>query len=188
LTAPASRSTPIRMVARHRCDAAADDQCRRSFRRYRLGTRRTRPSKRIRNDEIDILVDLKGYTVGDRLAIMAQVPAGSGNVAGLSGTTGTALSTISSPTLSFVPAGADTPAPNKWCGCRTATATDRKRSIADPLPRSACGLPDAAWCSAVSTDFKITPDIFAAWMRLQRNFTGGISRTSRTFGTRINSC
>ena len=64
--------------------------------------------ERIRNDEIDILVDLKGYTVGDRLAIMAQRPSPvQVTWLGYPGTTGTAFIDYLIADPFIVPAGAE---------------------------------------------------------------------------------
>ena len=133
--------------------------------------------ERIRNDEIDILVDLKGYTVGDRLAIMAQRPSPvQVTWLGYPGTTGTAFIDYLIADPFIVPAGAEHTCSEQVVRMpHCYQPTDRKRSIADPLPRSACGLPDAGlvFCCFNQT-FKITPDIFAAWMRLLGALPGSV--------------
>jgi protein O-GlcNAc transferase len=130
--------------------------------------------ERIRNDEIDIL---KGYTVGDRLAIMAQRPSPvQVTWLGYPGTTGTAFIDYLIADPFIVPAGAEHTCSEQVVRMpHCYQPTDRKRSIADPLPRSACGLPDAGlvFCCFNQT-FKITPDIFAAWMRLLGALPGSV--------------
>lgn len=133
--------------------------------------------ERIRNDEIDILVDLKGYTVGDRLAIMAQRPSPvQVTWLGYPGTTGTAFIDYLIADPFIIPAGAEHTCSEQVVRMpHCYQPTDRKRSIAAPLPRAACGLPDAGlvFCCFNQT-FKITPDIFAAWMRLLGAIPGSV--------------
>jgi protein O-GlcNAc transferase len=125
--------------------------------------------ERIRSDGIDILVDLKGYTVGDRLGIMAQ-RASPVQVTwlGYPGTTG-------APFIDYLIADPYIIQPGEEHSCSEQVLRlphcyqpiDRKRIIAEPLPRTAYGLPDSGlvFCCFNQT-FKITPDIFAAWMRI----------------------
>lgn len=125
--------------------------------------------ERIRNDGIDILIDLKGYTVGDRLGIMAQ-RASPVQVTwlGYPGTTG-------APFIDYLIADPYIIEPGEEHSCSEQVLRlphcyqpiDRKRIIAEPLPRSAYGLPDSGlvFCCFNQT-FKITPDMFAAWMRI----------------------
>lgn len=125
--------------------------------------------ERIRGDGIDILVDLKGYTVGDRLGVMAQRPSPvQVTWLGYPGTTGTEFIDwlIADPLI--IRDGEE-----NSCSERVARMPhcyqpiDRKRTVAEPLPRSAYGLPDHALVlCCFNQTFKITPDVFAAWMRI----------------------
>lgn len=125
--------------------------------------------ERIRSDGIDILVDLKGYTVGDRLGIMAR-RASPVQVTwlGYPGTTGTAF-------IDYLIADPYIIEPGEEHSCSEQVLRlphcyqpiDRQRLIAEPLARSAYGLPASGlvFCCFNQT-FKITPDMFAAWMRI----------------------
>ena len=124
---------------------------------------------RIRSDGIDILIDLKGYTVGDRLGIMAQ-RASPIQVTwlGYPGTTGTPFVDYLIADPFIVPAGAeDSCSEHILRQPHCYQPIDRNRVIAEPLARSAYGLPDESlvFCCFNQT-FKITPTVFAAWMRL----------------------
>ncbi len=132
---------------------------------------------RIRGDAIDILIDLKGYTVADRLEIMAQRPSPLQLTwLGYPGTTGTDFidGIIADPQI--VRLGEET-------GCSERVLrmphcyqpTDRRRTIAEPLARRDYGLPETApvLCCFNQT-FKITPEVFAVWMRLLAALPGSV--------------
>lgn len=125
--------------------------------------------ERIRNDGIDILIDLKGYTVGDRLEIMAQRPSPVQMTwLGYPGTTGTDF-------IDYLIADPVIIQPGEEHSCSEQVLrmphcyqpTDRQRIIAEPLTRAAYGLPAQAlvFCCFNQT-FKITPEVFAVWLRL----------------------
>jgi protein O-GlcNAc transferase len=124
---------------------------------------------RIRNDGIDILIDLKGYTVGDRLGIMAQ-RASPIQVTwlGYPGTTGTQFVDYLIADPYIVPAGAEdscTEQVLRQPHCYQ--PIDRKRVVAEPLARAAYGLPDESLVlCCFNQTFKITPAVFATWMRI----------------------
>lgn len=125
----------------------------------------------IRNDRIDILVDLKGYTVGDRLNIMAHRSAPvQVTWLGYPGTTGTGFidHLIADPYI--LPIDAETA-----CSEQVARLpycyqpTDRRRRIAEPRTRMEYGLPPTGTVlCCFNQTFKITPAVFAAWMRILR--------------------
>jgi predicted O-linked N-acetylglucosamine transferase (SPINDLY family) len=125
--------------------------------------------ERIRDDGIDILVDLKGYTVGDRLGIMAR-RASPVQVTwlGYPGTTGTTFVDYLIADPYIIPPGEE-----RSCSERVLRLPqcyqpiDRKRTIAAPLARSAYGLPESGFVfCCFNQTFKITPGMFAAWMRI----------------------
>jgi predicted O-linked N-acetylglucosamine transferase (SPINDLY family) len=125
--------------------------------------------RRIRDDGIDILIDLKGYTVGDRLGIMAQRPSPvQATWLGYPGTTGTTF-------VDYLIADAHIIRPGEEDSCTERVLRmpqcyqpiDRRRIIAEPLARAAYGLPDDALVlCCFNQTFKITPGVFAAWMRI----------------------
>jgi predicted O-linked N-acetylglucosamine transferase (SPINDLY family) len=126
-------------------------------------------AEKIRGDGIDILVDLKGYTVGDRLGILARRPSPVQMTwLGYPGTTGTVFIDylIADPVI--IPEGDD-----PGCSERVLRLPhcyqpiDRKRSIAQTRARGDYGLPqDAPVICCFNQTFKITPAIFAVWMRV----------------------
>ena len=130
-------------------------------------------AKKIHASEIDILVDLTGFTQTSRSGIAALRPAPINvNWLGFPGTMG---NLDAKPLFDYLltdnficpPEHAD-----KYAECLAALPdcyqpNDRKRPIGKIPNRDACSLPDDAFvfCSFNQT-FKITPDVFAVWMRL----------------------
>ena len=125
--------------------------------------------ERIRRDRIDILIDLKGYTLGDRLAVMAQRPSPvQVTFMGYTGTTGAGF-------IDYLIADPFVLPPGEPTGCSEQVVRlphcmqpiDRKRTVAEPLSRTAYGLPERGFVfCCFNQTFKITPDLFAVWMRL----------------------
>jgi predicted O-linked N-acetylglucosamine transferase (SPINDLY family) len=124
---------------------------------------------RIRGDELDVLVDLKGYTVGDRLAVMARRPCRVQLAwLGYPGTTGAPFIDylIADPFL-IPPDGEPAYSERIVRLPHCYQPSDRKRDIAEPLSRRDYGIPDGAFAfCCFNQTYKIAPDIFAAWMRL----------------------
>lgn len=127
-------------------------------------------AQRIRDDGIDILVDLKGYTKGGRLGILALRPAPvQVNYLGFPGTLGAdfvdyiitdAIVTpmehqpFFSEKIVHLP---DTYQPN-----------DTNRRIAADLPnRAVCGLPEEGFVFCCFNNiYKLTPEMFDIWARI----------------------
>lgn len=128
--------------------------------------------------QIDIAVDLKGYTQGARPGIFAhrfapiQV-----NYLGYPGTMGV-------PFIDYVIADAIVIPPEHQSFYSEKVAwlpfsyqvNDRARMIAEHIPsRVECGLPDDAFVfCCFNNPYKITPDIFDIWMRLLRDVPGSV--------------
>lgn len=127
---------------------------------------------RIRADQIDILVELKGYTVGDRITIMARRPCDiQVTWLGYPGTTG-------APFVDYLIADPYIIPPGEENTCTETVVrmphcyqpNDRKRKIAEPLCREEYGLPAKGFVfCCFNQTYKITPDVFAVWMRLLQN-------------------
>ncbi len=133
---------------------------------------------KIRADEIDILVDLKGYTKGTRAGILALRPAPvQASFLGYPGTSGADFidwliadpiiippehRAYYSETLALLP--------------HCYQPNDSKRPIADPSPsRADHGLPDDGFVfCCFNSSYKITPTYFDIWMRLLRNVPGSV--------------
>ncbi|HYH43378.1 MAG TPA: hypothetical protein VD867_15505, partial [Burkholderiales bacterium] len=133
--------------------------------------------KRIRADELDVLVDLKGYTVGDRLKLMAQRPAAV-QVAwlGYPGTTGADFIDYLIADDFIVPHGAEAHYSEKVVRMpHCYQPNDRKRPVVAPLTRAEYGLPEEGFVfCCFSQAVKITPEIFARWMRLLQSVPGSV--------------
>ena len=132
---------------------------------------------RIRRDEIDILVDIKGYTVGDRLSIMAQRPCEiQVTWLGYPGTTGAPFVDylIADPTI--IREGEENTCSEKVLRLpHCYQPNDRKRDIAQPLSRASYGLPEQGFIfCCFNQTYKITPDVFAVWMQLLKRVPGSV--------------
>jgi protein O-GlcNAc transferase len=126
-------------------------------------------AERIRNDELDILVDLKGYTAGDRLTIMARRPCDvQVTWLGYPGTTGAAFMDYLIADAFTIPPGHEPAYSERIVRMpHCYQPNDRKRAIAEPLPRAEYGLPEQGFVfCCFNQTYKITPDVFAVWMQL----------------------
>ncbi len=124
---------------------------------------------RIRDDALDVLVDLKGYTLGDRVTLLARRPCAiQATWLGYPGTTGASFMDylIADPVV--VPQAAEqhySETVLRLPHCYQ--PNDRARAVAEPHAREAYGLPSSGFVFACfNQTYKITPDVFAAWMRL----------------------
>jgi len=131
----------------------------------------------IRQNEIDILVDLTGLTAGSRYGILAHKPAPiQVSYLGFVGTCGM-------PEVDYIladrfvfpeelkPYFVEKPLylPNVY------QVNDSKRVIGITPSRESCGLPENAfiYCS-FNGSYKITPEIFACWMRILKRVPNSI--------------
>lgn len=124
----------------------------------------------VRALEVDILVDLKGYTQDARTGIFAMRPAPiQVNYLGFPGTIGAGF-------IDYIVADRNV-IPEHDFDCyaekivwlpESYQANDRDRAIADMMPvRVEHGLPDDAFVFCCFNDnYKITPDVFSSWMRI----------------------
>lgn len=123
-------------------------------------------AERIRKDEIDILIDLKGHTSGARLDILAYRPAPlQAHWLGFPGTIGASFIDffIADPTT--VPIGSEkyfTEKVMRMPNCYQ--VNDRQKNISPAKPKSAYGLPEKSLVlAAFNQTYKITPEIFDIW-------------------------
>jgi len=130
----------------------------------------TQAARKIYSDEIDILVDLKGYTLNDRPRVFAHRPAPIlVSYLGYPGTTGANYIdyVIGDP---FVTPMNDqhnfsekiVQLPNSY------QPNDTKRRISDWAPtRAECGLPEDGFVfCCFNNSYKLTPSFFDIWMRV----------------------
>lgn len=131
----------------------------------------------IRNDRIDVLVDLKGHTRDGRLGIFAYRPAPvQATYLGFPGTTGAdymdyfigdaIVSPLShaahfSEKLALLP--------------RCYQANDRQRALPQAMSRAEAGLPeDVLVLCGFNQPFKLSPDVFDVWCRLLTQLPGSV--------------
>jgi predicted O-linked N-acetylglucosamine transferase (SPINDLY family) len=135
-------------------------------------------AQRIRRDEIDILVDLKGYTQNARTEIMLHRPAPiQVNYLGYPGTMGTdCIDYIIADRWIIPPDQHDDYDEKILCLPDSYQVNDRKRRIgAHPPSRAAAGLPEGGFvfCS-FNNNYKITPAVFDVWINLLRQVDGSV--------------
>ena len=135
-------------------------------------------AQQIAADEVDILVDLKGYTMDTRTEILARRPAPiQVNYLGYPGTMGVSFIDYILVDDFIVPADQQPFYTEKLVhlpGCYQ--VNDSQREIAEQTPsRAACGLPDKGFvfCS-FNNSYKITPAMFDVWMRLLKAVPGSV--------------
>jgi len=132
---------------------------------------------RIREDELDLLIDLKGYTLGDRLTIMARRPcARQATWLGYPGTTAAGFMDylIADPTV--IPVSEEPHYTERVLRMPVCyQPNDRARRVAETLSRAAYGLPENAWVfCCFNQTYKITPQVFDVWMRLLAAVPGSV--------------
>jgi predicted O-linked N-acetylglucosamine transferase (SPINDLY family) len=132
----------------------------------------------MREREIDIVVDLGGYTSDARSDILAMKPAPvQVNWLGYPGTMGV-------PTMDYIladryviPAGDERFYDEKVLRLPHAyLPTDASLQIAERTPtRAECGLPETGFVfCCFNHDYKVSPTVFAAWLRLLRAVPGSV--------------
>lgn len=132
---------------------------------------------RVRADDIDILVDLKGYTLGTRIGVFAYHPARvQVNYLGFPGTTGAPCyeyivgDPIVTP-LAHAAEYSERIAQLPHCY----QPNDRLRPIGPRPGRAECGLPGAGFVFAsFNNAYKITAPVFDRWCRLLQQVDGSV--------------
>jgi protein O-GlcNAc transferase len=138
-------------------------------------------AKKINEHQIDILVDLTGFTQTSRSGIAALRPAPINvNWLGFAGTMGSSTSgSISNgkPLFDYILSDSFITPPDAASHYAEQLAllphcyqpNDRKRPVGKPSNRESCNLPEGAFVfCCFNQTFKITPEVFAVWMRLLR--------------------
>lgn len=128
-------------------------------------------ANRIASDDLDILIDLKGYTMGARTAILARRPcAVQASWIGYPGTSGAAFIDYLIADAFIVPPGAETAYTEQIARLpHCYQPNDRKRAVGDALSRAEYSLPRKGFVfCGFNQSYKITPEIFACWMNLLR--------------------
>jgi predicted O-linked N-acetylglucosamine transferase (SPINDLY family) len=125
----------------------------------------------IRDDHIDVLVDLKGHTVNCRLGIFAYRPAPvQVSYLGFPGTTGARY-------IDYFIGDAQVSPIEDADGYSEKLAlmpvcyqpNDQQRALPEPVTRAQCGLPpDALVLCGFNQPFKLSPEVFDVWCDLLR--------------------
>jgi protein O-GlcNAc transferase len=135
-------------------------------------------AQRIHADDLDILIDLKGYTQNTRSEILARRPAPiQVNYLGYPGTMGASFIDYIIADGFIIP-----PAQHAFYDEKVVTLphcyqpNDTRRPVADQrLTRAACGLPEDGFVFAsFNNSYKITPQVFDVWMRLLSQLPGSV--------------
>jgi predicted O-linked N-acetylglucosamine transferase (SPINDLY family) len=132
----------------------------------------------LRELEIDIAVDLKGFTANSRTGILALRAAPvQVNYLGYPGTMGAPYIDYLIADRHVIPPGQDVHYMERIVRLPDAyQVNDSKRRIADASPtRAEAGLPEAGFVfCCFNSNYKITPEIFEIWMRLLDRVPGSV--------------
>jgi protein O-GlcNAc transferase len=135
-------------------------------------------AKLIKELEIDILVDLMGFTAGSRTGIFARRSAPvQVNYLGYAGTMGAQyIDYIIADRIVIPESQQDFYSEKIVCLPNSFLPTDRKRPIADKMfTRAEVGLPQEGFVfCCFNTNYKITPDVFDIWMRILKHVDGSV--------------
>jgi predicted O-linked N-acetylglucosamine transferase (SPINDLY family) len=126
-------------------------------------------TRRIAEDALDVLVDLKGYTLGARTSLLARRPCPiQVNWLGYPGTMGAPFIDYLIADEFVVPEGKETAYAERVLRLpHCYQPNDRKRPLIEPRARGEYGLPEDGFVfCCFNQTVKITPEIFACWMRL----------------------
>ncbi len=132
----------------------------------------------IRDQNIDILVNLNGYFGEERTGVFAQRPAPiQVNYLGFPGTLGASYIDYLIADQQVIPLGHEEFYVEKVAylpGCYQ--ANDDKKSIASRIfSRAECGLPERAFVfCCFNNSYKITPEVFDCWMRILGDVAGSV--------------
>lgn len=134
-------------------------------------------AQKIRADEIDVLIDLKGHTAGGRLDILAHRPAPrQAHWLGFPGTTGASFIDVFIADATTIPPGGEEHFTEKVVRLpHTYQINDRQRRIGAAQSKSAHGLPEASFVFAsFNQTYKITPEIFDVWCNLLKEIPDAV--------------
>jgi predicted O-linked N-acetylglucosamine transferase (SPINDLY family) len=134
-------------------------------------------ASRMREDELDVLVDLKGHTVGHRLSVMARRPcAVQATWLGYPGTTGADFIDYVIGDPFVIPPGAEAHYSERVLRLpHCYQANDRKREIGQARARAEYGLPERCFVfCCFNQSVKVTPEVFARWMSLLHRVQGSV--------------
>ncbi len=125
-------------------------------------------ARRIRDDDLDIVIDVNGYTKHARARIFAYRPAPIiVNFCGYPGSMGTPFHNYIIADEHIIPPGSEIYYSEKVLRIGCTQPVDRKREIAERPSRTEAGLPDDVFVFACfSGAQKITEAVFGLWMKI----------------------
>lgn len=133
-------------------------------------------AQKIRDREIDVLIDLTGLTASSRYGILgyqaAPVQINYLGFPGFSHLPGVSHILVDK---TLVPDEMAHSMAEQPLYLRSFQANDRQRKIGGPLTREACGLPEegVVFC-AFNSEFKFTPEVWQVWMRILQRTPGSV--------------
>ncbi len=134
-------------------------------------------AKRIRDDEIDVLIDLNGITDGSRVAVLRWKPAPiQATYLGFIGPLPMPeIDYLLCDTIVIPPEHEAAYQPKPLPIAAIYQANDSKRTIGRPVSRAEIGLPEDGFVlCCFSRHYKITQDMFAAWMSILQQSPGTV--------------
>jgi protein O-GlcNAc transferase len=134
-------------------------------------------AERIASDDVDVVIDINGWTTGHRAAVLAHRPAGLQlQWLGHPGTMGAPWIDYVIADRVVIPFGHEANFSEKIVRLpQTYQPTDDKRVIGAPGSRADHGLPDGCFvfCS-FNLAYKFTPEVFDVWMKLLAAFDSSV--------------
>ena len=133
-------------------------------------------AQRIRELEIDVLIDLTGLTASSRYGILGYRAAPvQVNYLGFPGSSHVPGVTHILVDRTLVPPELAHTLSEEPLYLRSFQANDRQRQIGGPLTRAQCGLPEEAtvFC-AFNNNHKFTPELWQVWMRILQRTPGSV--------------
>lgn len=133
-------------------------------------------ARQISSDDVDILIDVNGFTKHARTKIFAYRPAPViVNFCGYPGSMGTPFHQYMIADMQIVPPSSEIYYSEKVLRIACNQPLDRKRVIAERPSRQECGLPEDAFVFACFNGMqKITPATFGHWMKILLETPGSI--------------
>lgn len=134
-------------------------------------------AQRIRQCEIDVLIDLQGQTLGARPNMLAYRPAPVQiTYLGLPATTGLPFIDYVIADRFLIPEDAQAYYTEKALYLPDVyQVSDRQRTHSPAPTRQSCGLPESAFVyCCFNNNYKITPTVFAVWMNILRRTPGSV--------------
>ncbi|PUE50445.1 hypothetical protein B9Z47_01385 [Limnohabitans sp. 2KL-1] len=133
-------------------------------------------AQRIRELEIDVLIDLTGLTAGSRYGVMAYRPAPvQASYLGYMGSSAIPGVDFILTDRFLMPPELRPHFTEQPIYLPSYQANDRQRAIGTPPTRAECGLPEQGFVfCAFNNNYKFTPEVWARWMRILQRSPGSV--------------